>query len=119
MRNFREMKIWIKGIELANQVYRLVGQFPSSEEYGLKSQIRRAAVSIPSNIAEGSSRNSETEFKRYLEIALGSSFEVETDFIVASNLGMIEEKDLTQFFTNLSILQKQINALISKIKSNR
>ncbi len=75
MRNFRNFKIWEEGIAIVTQVYKLSKSLPSEEKYGLRSQICRSAVSIPSNIAEGCSRNSETDFKRFLEIALGSSFE--------------------------------------------
>ncbi|MCH8873996.1 four helix bundle protein [candidate division KSB1 bacterium] len=76
MRNFRNLNIWTEGIGIVKQVYKIAELLPSDEKYGLKSQICRAAVSIPSNIAEGCSRNSEIDFKRFLEIALGSSFEL-------------------------------------------
>ena len=78
MRNFREYDIWIDGIQLVNDVYDLVDNFPSNEKFSLSSQITRSAVSIPSNISEGASRNSEKDFARFLEISLGSSFELET-----------------------------------------
>ncbi|MCG8698779.1 MAG: four helix bundle protein [Bacteroidales bacterium] len=78
MRNFRNLNIWQKGIQLVKMTYKISAQLPKEEVYGLKSQICRAAVSVPSNIAEGCSRNSEIEYKRFLEIAMGSLFEVET-----------------------------------------
>lgn len=78
MRDFRKLDIWKNGIELVKQVYQLSNKLPSEEKFGLRSQITRAAVSVPSNIAEGCSRNSEVEFKRFLEISMGSLFEVET-----------------------------------------
>ena len=76
MRNFRNLEIWTRGIELVKEIYKLTSKFPSNEKFGLISQMQRASVSIPSNIAEGCSRNSDVEFKRFLEIAIGSSFEL-------------------------------------------
>ena len=102
-------------MRLAVVAYELVKHFPRDEEYGLKSQVKRAAVSIASNISEGCSRTSQREYKHYLEIALGSAFEVETDFVLAYRLSMISEKDLEDIVPALNILQRQINSLISKI----
>ena len=76
MRNFRKFKIWKQGIDIVKETYKIAQKLPTDEKFGLKSQITRAAVSIPSNIAEGSSRNSEIEFKRFLEIAIGSLFKL-------------------------------------------
>ncbi len=81
MRDFRTLNIWQGGIAIVKQVYRLAESLPVEEKYGLRSQICRSAVSIPSNIAEGCSRSSQIDFKRFLEIALGSSFELETQLI--------------------------------------
>lgn len=83
MRNFRTLDIWKNGIEIVKQIYALCDKLPSEEKFGLKSQITRASVSIPSNIAEGCSRNSDIEFKRFLEIAMGSLFETETQLIIS------------------------------------
>ena len=117
MRNFRELQIWQESMGLAETVYRLLNEFPRQEEYGMKSQIKRAAASIPSNIAEGCSRASQREFKYYLEISLGSSFEVETNFLLAEKLGMISKEELSQLLPKLHALQKQINSFITKVKS--
>ncbi len=103
MRNFKNLEIWNHGIQIVKQVYKLSQKFPADEKFGLISQISRAAVSIPSNIAEGCSRNSDIEFKRFLEIAMGSLFEVETQFIIANEL---------QFLTNEDLLE--VNLLIEK-----
>ncbi len=84
--------------------------------YGLKSQMTRAAVSVPSNIAEGCSRNSEIEFKRFLEISLGCSFELETQMILAKRLELIDSNEIDEFIQQLNGEQKQINALINTIK---
>ena len=102
-------------MQLALDSYQLVKLFPKEEEYGLKSQVRRASVSIASNIAEGCSRSSQKEYKHFLEIALGSAFEVETDFILSCRLGMISEGQLEDILPCIHILQRRINTLISKI----
>jgi four helix bundle protein len=83
MRDFRKFEIWNQGMDLSVKVYEIVKQLPKEELYGLRSQITRAVVSIPSNIAEGCSRGSEKDFKRFLEISLGSAFELETGLVLA------------------------------------
>lgn len=118
MRNFRELNIWKDGISLVKEIYNLSKQLPAEEKFGLKSQICRAAVSIPSNIAEGCSRNSEIEFKRFLEIAIGSSFELETQLIIIYELQFISEKEMNSIIETLSKEQKMINNLITKLKTN-
>ena len=89
MKNYKELKVWQRGVEIATATYALVRQLPREETYGLRSQMSRAAVSIASNIAEGSSRTSENECRHYLEIALGSCFELDTQLIVAINAGLL------------------------------
>jgi four helix bundle protein len=116
MRNFRKLNIWNQGIDLAVRAYEICKHLPKEELYGLRSQMTRAAISIPSNIAEGSSRESERDFKRFLEISLGSCFELETDLILAEKLGFIKSGLLADFFSDLTKEQKQLNNLISKIK---
>ncbi|MDQ6814220.1 MAG: four helix bundle protein, partial [Bacteroidota bacterium] len=83
MRNFKELKIWQKGFDIAVDAYKLTASFPSSEKFGLNSQMTRAAVSIPSNIAEGSSRKSDKDYHRFVEISLGSAYELETQLLIA------------------------------------
>jgi four helix bundle protein len=116
MRNFRDLTIWNNGIELAVETYSLAKQLPKEELFGLRSQITRAVVSIPSNIAEGCSRHSERHFKNFLEISLGSAFELETDMILSARLGMIKQNDVDAFLKRLQVEQRQINSLITKIK---
>ncbi|NJX14109.1 four helix bundle protein [Tamlana crocina] len=118
MRDFRKLDIWKNGIELVKEVYKLSDHLPSEEKFGLRSQITRASISIPSNIAEGCSRNSETEFKRFLEIAMGSLFEVETQLIIAQELNFLEEKELESIFAFIKKEAKMINSLINKIKNS-
>ena len=115
MRNFRELDIWNEGIALAVIAYHIVKQFPNDELYGLKSQVKRASISIASNIAEGCSRKSQKEFRYFLTISLGSAFEIETDLILAEKLGMISHQQLNEFLLRLHTLQKRINSLIGKL----
>ena len=116
MRNFRTLEIWKNGIDIVKQVYILSKLLPFEEKFGLKSQITRASVSIPCNIAEGCSRNSEIEFKRFLEIAIGSLFEVETQLIICEELDYLQSGDLKELYQLLNKEAKMINSLINKIK---
>lgn len=118
MRNFRKLKILEQGIDIVKEIYRLSQKLPTNEKFGLISQITRAAVSIPSNIAEGSSRNSQIEFKRFLEIAMGSVFEVETQLVIIQELNLIESKELVKVFELIENEGKMINGLINKLKAN-
>ena len=116
MRNFKELLIWQKGIEIVRISYQISKQLPSEEKFGLVSQLIRAAVSIPSNIAEGSSRSSTKEYKHYLEIALGSTFEVETLTIIIRDL--FNEITITDRLIEMIIEeQKMLSSFISKLKS--
>lgn len=90
MRNFKKLNVWNEGILLVREVYLLAKKLPAEEKFGLKSQIQRSAVSIPSNIAEGCKRTSDIEFKRFLEIALGAAFELETQLILIQELNYID-----------------------------
>lgn len=118
MRNFRNLEIWKNGIEIVKQIYSLSDFLPSEEKFGLKSQVTRASISIPSNIPEGWSRNSEIEFKRFLEIEMGSLFEVETQLIIAQKLGFLTASNLKNIFELLNKEAKMKNSLINKIKKS-
>lgn len=87
MNNFKELIVWQKSIDFSIKIYEITNGFPKEEIYGLSSQIRRCVVSIPSNIAEGAGRNSKKEFSHFLSIALGSSFELDTQIILAQRIG--------------------------------
>jgi four helix bundle protein len=115
LRDFRKYDIWIDSMELVDAVYTFVKAFPNTKKYGLRSQITRSAVSIPSNIAEGASRNSEKDFARFLEIALGSAFELETQLIIAERRKYISTTHLEESILKLTSLQKRIYALRRKI----
>lgn len=118
MKNFRKLNIWQNGITIVKMTYRLADMLPNDEKYGLRSQICRAAVSVPSNIAEGSSRNSDADFRRFLDIALGSLFELETQLIIIVELNFIEENKTKELAELIQQEEKMINSLITKLKAN-
>ncbi len=109
MHNFRELKIWKQGLNLAIEIFNLTKSFPETEKYGLVSQINRSAVSIPSNIAEGSARSTDKDFSRFLSVALGSSYELETQLIVGCKIGYLTEAKFDIIIIKLNELQKMIN----------
>lgn len=119
MRNFREMIIWNQGIDFATKIYSITKEFPVQERYGLTSQLTRAAVSIPSNIAEGCSRRSQIDFARFLQFSLGSAYEVETDLIICEKVGLINRDVLDDCISDLHGEQKQIHSLINKITGSK
>jgi four helix bundle protein len=116
MRNFKELEIWKLGIEIAKAVYRLSTRLPKEERYGLISQITRAGVSIPSNIAEGSAKSSEREFKNYLETALGSAFELETQLLIISESNL-SKSSCDDLINEIQKQQKMIGSFISSVKN--
>ena len=116
MKNFKNLHVWQKSIELVKKVYENTAELPLSEMYGLTSQIRRSAVSIPSNVAEGAGRGSK-EFHHFLNIAIGSCFELETQLIIAMELQFISEKNFTELNELLSEIQKMIFGLQKKVIS--
>ncbi len=115
VRSYRELKVWQKGIELVKKVYILTQKFPKSETYGLASQMQRAAVSIPSNIAEGQGRQHTGEFRQFLHIALGSGAELDTQLVVAVDLGYSTAENAQPLFDLLLEIRKMTYALINKL----
>jgi four helix bundle protein len=116
MRNFKELKIWQKGFDIAVETFRLTASFPISEKFGLTSQLTRAAVSIPSNVAEGSSRKSEKDYHRFVEISLGSSFELETQLLIAKAVGLNENGGYENLLVNINEEQKMLASFMSSLK---
>ncbi|MEH6656603.1 four helix bundle protein [Leeuwenhoekiella marinoflava] len=115
MHNFQELKIWQRAMDVAEETYLISADFPKEEKYGLTSQIRRSAVSIPSNIAEGAGRNTDGEFKNSLGIASGSSNELFTQLILSKRLGLIpENQQLSSLLESLVEVQKMNYTLIKK-----
>ncbi len=114
MRDFKKYDIWIDSMELVNVVYDLVNKFPDSERFILVQQITRSAVSIPSNIAEGAAKDSEKDFSRFLGIALGSAFELETQLYIAINRKYILENDFSM--EKIHSLQRRIQGFRKHLK---
>ena len=114
MSDYKELEAWQIAMDLAQEVYRLTRDFPKEEIYGLTNQIRRAAVSIPSNIAEGASRAGSKEFLRFLHIARGSASELETQLMLAVKLGYL--RDSSELLAILSSVKRLINGLIRPLK---
>jgi four helix bundle protein len=108
MHNFKKLAIWIKSVEFVTDIYKVTNTFPSHERFGLISQLQRAAVSVPTNISEGSAKTSNKDFARFLEISLGSTFELETELLVSLNLSYIDVEKYNQLQEKLSELQKMI-----------
>ena len=96
IKTHKDLDVWKEAMKLAKEVYTLTARFPKEEMYGLSSQIRRASVSIPSNIAEGAARGSSKDFSRFLYISLGSLAELETQLLLAVDLGFIDNNDLDE-----------------------
>lgn len=117
MRDFRNYKVWHLALDFVEEIYKITESFPSEERYGLSSQMRRAAVSIVSNIAEGASRSSEIDFARFIEISVGSTFELETQIIIAVRLSYVEQNRANVLIDSLKNIQKILNSLVTKIKT--
>ena len=111
MRGFRDLRVWQGGMELVESVYRVTQSFPKQAIYGLTSQLRRAAVSIPANIAEGHCRQHIKEYLNFLSIAQGSIAELETELEIACRLKYIASDDLKLFLVQLTVLAKQLRSL--------
>lgn len=105
---FKELEIWKQSRQFCSQIYSVTNSFPEAEKFGLTNQLRRASVSIPSNIAEGSSRSSNKDFCRFLEIAIGSAYETETQILIASDLNFIREEDRESLCSSLEIIIKML-----------
>ena len=119
MHKLKELKIWNKSIDLAVDVYSATANFPTEEKYGLTSQIRRSVVSIPSNIAEGAGRNSNNEFVHFLGIANGSSYELQTQLIIANKLKLINEEVLDPMLQELNEIQKMTYSFQETLKDKK
>ena len=111
MSNFRELKVWQKSMELSVAVYRATESLPDREKYGLTSQMRRSAVSIASNIAEGAGRGSNPDFRRFLDIAKGSAFELETQLLISKKLSFINKETANKLQHEIVEIQKMISGL--------
>ncbi len=116
MTNYRELLVWQKAMDAAEQVYRLVKLLPREEQFELSSQLRRAAVSIPSNIAEGQARNSTKEFVNFLSIARGSTAELETQLMLCVRLNYLQQTQIDPVFNLCDEISRMLTSLITKLK---
>jgi len=107
-KNYKELKIWQDGVSLTKLCYDFVSEFPKDEIFGLSSQIRRSAVSVPSNIAEGHSRNSSRDFLKFISIACGSLSELETQIIIANEIGIANKDKIKVILEKITSLQKML-----------
>jgi four helix bundle protein len=123
-RNFRDYPVWNEAVDYATYVYEVTGQMPWFEKKGLCDQLQRAAVSISSNIAEGAARSSDADFAHFLDFALGSAFEVETQLKIAKNVGYFDNLDANldidyqKLMDRIHSIERQLNGLISSIRKS-
>ena len=115
MRNFKELKIWQKGFQIAANSFKLAATFPKEEKFGITIPITKAAVSIPSNIAEGSSRSSEKDYNRFIEISLGSSFELETQLLISAAVNYGDKELRNEILKDGDEEQKMLVSFINKL----
>jgi len=118
-RHYKELLVWQKGMALAKLVYDLTGRFPACERFGLTSQLRRAAVSVPSNIAEGQARHGTGEFLRFLSHAQGSLAEIETQLLLAMELGSCKQASVEESLSEIGQMQRMMAALKRSLFSPR
>ncbi|QFG53752.1 four helix bundle protein [Chryseobacterium sp.] len=117
MGTHKDLDVWKRSVELVTTVYYLTSEFPKEEIFGLTNQIRRASVSIPSNIAEGAARNSDKEFIRFLYISLGSNQELDTQMLIARNLNYLSTDKYSSVANEVETIGKQLITLIKYLKS--
>ena len=115
-RSFRDLRVWKEAIEFVKNIYFIPSKFPANEIYGLTNQIRRAAVSIPANIAEGQGRHSSKEFRQFLGIALGSVSELETHLIISNKIEYLSQDELDPLLINLDDFRKMLKSLSNSLK---
>ena len=118
IKNFHELIVWQKAMDLTILVYQITKKLPKEEMYSLTNQIRRAAVSIPSNIAEGQARHSIKEFTQYLSIAKGSKAELETQLILCQKIGYLTDSELSEIKHLLTEIGKMLTTLVAKLRKS-
>ena len=115
-RNFRDYKVWIDAVDFSTYVYQATDKMPWFEKKGLCDQLQRATVSISSNIAEGAAKPSDVEFAHFLDVALGSSYEVETQLLIAKNVGYVSQDVYVSMLVKVQDIEKQLSGLIRSIR---
>ena len=118
LKSYKELIVWQRSMELAKEIFKLTALFPKSELYGIVTQMRRAVISICSNIAEGYGRNSPGEFKQFLGIANGSALELETQLILSKELGYIKQNEFIKLETILTEVLKMLYSMMKKVNVN-
>ncbi len=119
MGDYKKLAVWVKAHQLALASYRVTADFPREEVYGLLSQIRRAAASVPANIAEGSGRGSDNELSRFLRIAMGSAYELEYHFLLAHDLSFIDQSQYMQINNQVLEVQRMLAGLIKSLDAKK
>ncbi|MBK9190077.1 MAG: four helix bundle protein [Crocinitomicaceae bacterium] len=119
MKSFQDLAVWQKSMQLVKEIYLITQQFPSDEKFGIVSQIRRAAISVPSNIAEGWGRNSSGNYIHFLKIANGSLCEVQTQLILCTMLSLVPEESILETKKLIEDTGKMLRALIKSIENNK
>ncbi|MFC5191564.1 four helix bundle protein [Algoriphagus aquatilis] len=117
MHNFKELKVWQKAVDLAVKIYTVTKSFPVEEKFGLVSQMRRAGVSVPSNIAEGCAKTSSKSFVNSLEVSLGESFELETQMIISQQVGILDQELAREMEADLTEVHRMIMGLKTSLES--
>ena len=117
MQQFRELKVWQKSHALVLNLYRLTTRFPGEERYGLTSQLRRAAVSVPTNIAEGTKRRGKLDYARFLNIAEGSLSETEYLVVLSCDLGYLQKQETEKPLSEISEIARMLYALLCKVEA--
>lgn len=112
---FQKLIVWQKGILLTKKIYLATKTFPKEEMFGLTDQLKRSSVSIPSNIAEGYGRNTRTDYKRFLSIALGSVYELQTQIVISNDLNLISENDFTELISLAIEIDRMLYTMIKKL----
>ena len=116
MHRFKDLEIWKLSRAFCSEIYSITVKFLDTEKFGITNQLRRASVSVPSNIAEGASRKSNKDFSRFLEIAIGSIYELETQLLIAQDLGFANKKDIDRLLEKLDTIVKMTSKFKSTLK---
>ena len=117
LKTYKELKVWQKSYQLCLAVYKVTKKFPQDEKYGMISQMRRAALSIPSNIAEGYGRKTTLDYIRFLYIAYGSTCELETQLLLSSDLGYLKKENISEFQNSIGEIERMLKALIKSLEN--
>ena len=119
MKDFRQLKVWEKSHQLALAIYKVTAKFPKEELYGLTSQVRRASLSIPTNIAEGCGRNTDADFARFLQMAMGSASETEYQLLLSLDLGFLNKEQYDKLNLDVTEVKRMLASLLKTLRADR